>query len=307
MLNALLQSILSGLAVGSAYALVALGFSLTFTTTKTLNFAHGEFVSAGSFVGVSVLFLMLGLSPASLSFGDLVPVYSHQLLALLVTLAVMAVIGMVLYMTGVRPFTRKPGMAWIMSTLGFGVILHSAGLALWGPKPVVVPSPFGNEVINFAGIGIRPQELAMLTVSIAVMIVFDVILNRTLVGKGMRAVAANPGVAKLMGINVNLMMVSAFMISSALAGLAGFLLAPIAQASLYLGLMVGLKGFSAAMVGGLNNARGVVIGGFIIGVLESTISLWQAQWRDICIFAIVILVLAIKPTGLFGKQMHEKV
>jgi branched-chain amino acid transport system permease protein len=304
---ALYQALLSGLAIGSAYALVALGFSVTFTTTKTLNFSHGEFVSAGAFIGMSVLFLALGKPLTSTTFGGVQPGAGAQLLALLAALAVMGSIGWLLFIFGVRPFARRPGMAWVMSTLGFGVILQSIGLAIWGPKPVVVPSPVGDEVLRIAGVGVRPQELLMLVVAVVVMAAFDHVMRRTMVGKAMRAVAQNPAVASLMGINVTQMMVGAFVVSSALAGLSGFMLAPIAQASLFMGLAVGLKGFSAAMIGGLSNARGCVIGGFILGVLESLVNLWSAQWREVTIFALVILLLAFKPNGMFGQKFVEKV
>lgn len=304
---ALLQALLSGAAVGSTYALVALGFSVTFTTTKTLNFSHGEFVSAGSFIGMSVLFLAIGKPITSTSFGGELTGSGAQLFALLAALSVMGVLGWLLYLLGVRPFARKPGMSWVMSTLGFGVILQSIGLAIWGPKPVVVPGPLGDEVVRLWGIGIRPQEILMLVVSVSIMVVFDHVMRKTMVGKAMRAVAQNPSVASLMGINVNAMMIGAFVVSSALAGLSGFMLAPIAQASLFMGLAVGLKGFSAAMVGGLNNARGCVMGGFVLGILESLVNLWSAQWREVAIFALVIVVLAVRPTGLFGTKMVEKV
>lgn len=306
-MEALLQALISGLAVGSAYSLVALGFSVTFTTTKTLNFSHGEFVSAGAFIGMSVLFLAVGKVPTSTSFGGADPGSMAQLEALLASLAVMGLIGWLLFVLGVRPFAKRPGMAWVMSTLGFGVILQSIGLAIWGPKPVVVPSPVGDDVIRLMGIGIRPQEILMLVVSVVIMIAFDHVMRKSMMGKAMRAVAQNQSVASLMGINVNLMMIGAFVISSALAGLSGFMLAPVAQASLFMGLSVGLKGFSAAMVGGLSNARGCVIGGFILGVLESFVNLWSAQWREVAIFGLVILVLAFRPNGLFGTNMVEKV
>ncbi|MDM9561686.1 branched-chain amino acid ABC transporter permease [Bordetella petrii] len=307
MAEALLQAIISGLAVGGAYALVALGFSITFTTTKTLNFSHGEFVSAGAFVGMSALFLMLGIPVTATSFGGALPSATSQLLALAGVLAAMGVLGWLLYIVGVRPFAGRPGMAWVMSTLGFGVVLQSIGLAIWGPKPVVVPSPVGDAVIRYLGVGVRPQELLTLGVAIAVMIVFERVMNHTMVGKAMRAVAANGNVASLMGINTQAMMIGAFVVSSALAGLSGFLLAPIAQASLFMGLAVGLKGFSGAMIGGLGNPRGCVIGGFVLGVFESLVNLWQAQWREVAVFALVILVLAFRPTGLFGRKLVEKV
>ncbi len=305
--TALLQALLSGCAIGSAYALVALGFSITFTTTKTLNFSHGEFVSAGAFVGMSVLFLAVGKPLTSTSFGGADPGSAAQLGALVAALVVMGAIGWLLYLLGVRPFAGRPGMAWVMSTLGFGVILQSIGLAIWGPKPVVVPAPVGDSVIRMFDVGVRPQELLMLGVSVVVMVAFDHVMRRTMIGKAMRAVAHSSNVASLMGINVNAMMIGAFVVSSALAGLSGFLLAPVAQASLFLGLAVGLKGFSAAMVGGLSNPRGCVVGGFLLGILESLVNLWSAQWREVAIFALVILVLAFRPTGLFGSRLAEKV
>jgi branched-chain amino acid transport system permease protein len=307
MSEAILQALISGLAIGGAYALVALGFSITFTTTKTLNFSHGEFVSAGAFIGMSVLFLALGKPLSSTSCGSDVPGGGGQLLALLVTLVVMGALGWLLYKLGVRPFAGRPGMAWVMSTLGFGVILQSVGLAVWGPKPVVVPAPVGDEVMRIAGVGVRPQELLMLAVAVVIMVVFDRVMRTTMLGKAMRAVAFSPSNASLMGINVNLVMVGAFVFSSALAGLSGFLLAPIAQASLFMGLSVGLKGFSGAMIGGLSNPRGCVIGGFVLGILESLVNLWSAQWREVVIFVLVILVLAFRPNGLFGTKLVEKV
>jgi len=307
MAQALLQAIISGLAVGGAYALVALGFSITFTTTRTLNFSHGEFVSAGAFIGLSVLFLVIGAPLTSTTFGDANPGTAGQLMALVAALGIMGLLGWLLYWIGVRPFAGRPGMAWVMSTLGFGVILQSIGLAIWGPKPVVVPAPVGDSVIRLFGIGVRPQELLILGVAVVVMVAFDRVMNRTMVGKAMRAVAADANVASLMGINTNAVMIGAFVISSALAGLSGFLLAPIAQASLFMGLAVGLKGFSGAMIGGLSNPRGCVVGGFALGILESLVNLWQAQWREVAVFVLVILVLAFRPTGLFGRRLAEKV
>ncbi|NUX98864.1 branched-chain amino acid ABC transporter permease [Paraburkholderia youngii] len=307
MMEAIFQALISGLAVGGAYALVALGFSITFTTTKTLNFSHGEFVSSGAFIGMSAMLLLLGKPITATTFGGQVPGATAQLLALVAALVVMGALGWLLYILGVRPFAKQPGMAWVMSTLGFGVVLDSIGLAIWGPKPVVVPSPLGDSVVQIFGIGVRPQELMLLAVAVVVMIVFDFVMRKTMIGKVMRAVAANGNVANLMGINTNAVMIGAFVVSSALAGLSGFLLAPITQASLFMGLAIGLKGFSGAMIGGLSNPRGCVIGGFALGVFESTVNLWQAQWREIAVFAVVILVLSFKPTGLFGSRLVEKV
>jgi branched-chain amino acid transport system permease protein len=306
MTEALLQALISGLALGGAYALVALGFSITFTTTKTLNFSHGDFVSAGSFIGFSAMLLITGV-PVGTALNALALSGSQQLMAVLIAMAVMGLLGVVLYLTAVKPFAGKPGMAWVMSTIGFGIMLQSIGLAVWGPAPVKVPAPLGEAVIRLFGVGVRSQELLLIGVAIGIMAVFDWIMRKTMIGKAMRAVAHDRNIASLMGINVNAVMLGAFFISSALAGLSGYLLAPIASASLYMGLAIALKGFSGAMIGGLTNPRGCVIGGFVLGILESTINLWQAQWREIVLFLIVIVVLSIKPNGLFGKKLVEKV
>jgi branched-chain amino acid transport system permease protein len=306
MLIALIQAIVSGLAVGGAYALIALGFSITFTTTKTLNFAHGDFVSVGSFVGVSVLWLLLG-KPINAPLTGVTLSIWQQCAAAFAAVAVIGILGVLLYLLAVRPFAGKPGMSWVMSTIGFGIILTSLGLALWGPAQIVVPSPVGDEVIRIGGVGIRPQEILMFVVAVVVMVAIDWVMRRTMIGKAMRAVAHNQRVASLMGINVTAVMVGAFFLSSALAGLSGFLIAPIAAASLFVGVGIALKGFSAAIVGGLSNPRGCVLGGFALGVLESLVNLWQAQWREIVVFLLVILVLALRPQGLLGVGMVEKV
>ncbi|WP_050464418.1 branched-chain amino acid ABC transporter permease [Herbaspirillum autotrophicum] len=306
MTEALFQALFSGLALGGAYALVALGFSITFTTTKTLNFSHGDFVSAGSFIGFTAMLLLTGAPLGSVI--DVLAVHgSEQLIAVLLAVAVMGVLGIVLYLSAVRPFAGKPGMAWVMSTIGFGIILQSVGLAIWGPAPVKVPAPLGEDVIRIFGAGVRSQELLLIAVALVIMVVFDWVMRKTMIGKAMRAVAHDRNIASLMGINVNAIMLGAFFISSGLAGLSGYLLAPIASASLFMGLGIALKGFSGAMVGGLTNPRGCVIGGFMMGILESMINLWQAQWREIVLFGLVILVLAFRPNGLFGKKLVEKV
>jgi branched-chain amino acid transport system permease protein len=301
----LLQALISGVAVGAAYALVALGFNITFTTTKSLNFSQGTFVSAGAFMGVTILLWLSG-KPANASLGNATVSAWQQGLAVLAALGVVGLLGIMIYLLAVRPFMGKPGMSWVMSTLGFGVILESAGLAVWGPGTMTMPAPVGDGVVRVFGAGIRAQELLVLGVTLAVTIAFEVVTRRTMVGKAMRAVAHNRQVASLMGINVNAVMIGAFFVSSALAGLGGFLLAPITSISLFMGLMVGLKGFSGAIFGGLSSPRGCMLGGLLLGILESLVSVWQAQSREIVVFLLVILMLAIRPNGLFGVKTVEK-
>ncbi|QDM17182.1 branched-chain amino acid ABC transporter permease [Tardiphaga sp. vice352] len=309
MLATYLQVLMSGLAVGGVYALIALSFSITFTTTKTLNFSQGEFIGFGAFLGVTVLYLLSadhGSSGVAGLAGSASAGLNYPIAALAVG-CVTGVLGIVIFLAAIRPFSGKPGMSWVMSTIGFGVILQSIGLAVWGPAPVKLPSPFGDDVLRIAGAGVRPQEVLVFVTAVVLMVALDVVMRATRIGKAMRAVAHNPAVASLMGINVTAVMIGAFVLSSALAGLGGVLVAPIASASLFMGLGIALKAFSGAIMGGLDNPRGCIFGGFALGLLEQGVALWQAQWREIVIFALIILVLSVWPNGLFGSRSFDKV
>ncbi len=303
---ALLQAVFSGLALGGIYALVALGFSITHTTTKTFNFGQGEFLAVGTLIGVSAVLMLSGkdITEALLVTDVTLVRYGLGLFACIV---VLGVLGVLLYYTAVRPFVGLGGMAWVMSTIGFGIIIQNSALAIWGPTPIVLPSPFGNEVIRIGGAGIVPQEILVLAVSVVTMFCLDLVLRKTRLGKAVRAVAYSRNAATLMGINVTAVMVLAFVVSSSLAGMAGMLIAPITTASVFMGLTIALKAFSAAIVGGLNNPRGCMLGGFLLGLLEALVGLWQAELREISIFLLIILVLVLKPEGLLGQRHVEKV
>lgn len=303
---AILQALFSGLALGSVYALVALGFNITHNTTKTLNFGQGEFLVAGAFVAVSGVLLLSGkgvtgaLQPQDvtlLRYGG----------SMLITVAVLGVLGVLLYYTAVRPFIGLPGLAWVMSTIGFGIIIQNTALAIWGPSPMVLPSPLGDSVLRIGGAGVLPQEVLVLCSSIVVMLVLDTVMRRTRIGKAVRAVAQSQNAATLMGINVSAVIVLAFVVSSSLAGWAGLLIAPITTVSVFMGVTLALKAFSAAIVGGLSNARGCMLGGFLLGIIESMVGLWHAELREISIFLLIIVVLVIKPEGLLGQRISEKV
>lgn len=302
----LVQALLSGLALGGIYALVALGFSITHTTTKTLNFGQGEFLVAGSFVAVATLLLLAGKPVTGvLAAADVTPL--RYGLAVVASLAVLALLGVVLYLSAVRPFFGASGMAWVMSTIGFGIIVQNTALAIWGPASMAMPSPLGDGVLRVGGAGVRAQELLVLGVAAAVMLALDHVLRRTRVGKAVRAVAANPQAAALMGIDVGAIVVLAFVLSSGLAGLAGVLIAPITTASVFMGLAIALKAFSAAIVGGLTSPRGCIAGGFLLGCVEALVGLWRAELREITVFALIIAVLVLRPEGLFGHKPFEKV
>lgn len=302
----ILQAIFSGLALGGIYAIVALGFNITHNTTKTFNFGQGEFLVAGAFVAVTTLLLTAGKGRVdTLLPNEVTP--GLYLAAMAATVVIMGLLGVVLYYAAVRPFVGQGGLAWVMSTIGFGIIIQNTALAIWGPSPLVMPSPLGSDVVRIGGAGVLPQEVLVLAVSIAVMAGLDYVMCRTRIGKAVRAVAHNGNAATLMGINVGAVVVLAFVVSSSLAGLAGMLIAPITTASVFMGLTLALKAFSAAIVGGLDNARGCMLGGFLLGLIEALVGLWHAELREITIFVLIILVLVLKPEGLLGRRYAEKV
>jgi branched-chain amino acid transport system permease protein len=231
----------------------------------------------------------------------------RMIAALVICMAVLGALGVLLYYTAVRPFVGGGGLAWVMSTLGFGIIIQNAALAVWGPAAMVVPSILGSDVIRIGGAGVLPQEILVLVFSICIMLGLDLVMRKTKIGKAVRAVAHSKNAATLMGINVGAVVVLAFVISSGLAGVAGLLIAPITTASVFMGLLIALKAFSAAIVGGLSNARGCMLGGFMLGIMEAMVGLWQAEMREISIFLLIIIVLVVKPEGLLGTRVVEKV
>jgi branched-chain amino acid transport system permease protein len=305
-MTAFLQALASGFALGAIYGLIALGFNITYATTKTFNFGQGAFLVPGSLVGVSLVLLSVGkphwgnLSPAEMTI-------TAYALATLASVVIVGLIGIALYYCAIKPFVGAGGLNWVLSTIGFGIILQNAALAVWGPASIAVPSPLGNDVYRIAGAGIRPQEILIAVVAIAVMVALDIVLRKTRLGKALRAVAFNPQAAAIVGINVEMIVIIAFVISCGLAGLAGILIAPITTASVFIGMGVALKAFSAAILGGLTNPRGCMAGGFILGLIEALVGLWRAEMREIAIFLLIILVLVFRPAGLFGTKSVEKI
>jgi branched-chain amino acid transport system permease protein len=292
--------------MGSVYALVAFGFSITYTTTKTFNFGQGAFLALAGLIGVSaIVFLSQGRltgfpNPADVTWGAF-------LFALFAAMLVLGLLGYLLYATAIKHFVGEAGLSWVMSTIGFGIIMQSLALSLWGPGARMVAAPLGDGVLRIGGVGLRSQELLVLVLAFGILFTLDHALRRTALGRSMRAVAQNRDAAALMGIDVTRIMMLAFAVSTGLAGLSGMLIAPIMSASLFMGVVIALKGFSAAIVGGLSSPRGCMFGGLLIGLAESFTALWSAQWREIVVFVLVIAVLAVMPNGLFGRKLVEKV
>ena len=283
----ILQLVLSGLAVGSVYALVALGFALIFATVRVVNFAQGELVMVGALTGYS----------AHVALGLPLP------LAALLSGAVTVLVALATERLAVHPLRDlRSSIAWVMSTLGVGLMLRSGAAALWGKAPLPFPAPFGSGRVLIGGLAFVPQEALTFLLAIGAMALLETLRRRTIVGKAMRAAAFSLDAARLVGINISSTSLLAFGASAALAALAGILIAPISNASSEMGTLLGIKGFAAAAVGGLGTFQGALAGGLILGLVEVLAAglLWPG-FSDVAAFLLLILILLARPAGLFGQ------
>jgi branched-chain amino acid transport system permease protein len=285
------QALMSGVALGSVYALIAQGFYVTFTTTETVNFAQGEFLMVGALTSFSLMVL------SGMPF----------LVALVAVVVLMSVMGIVTERVAIRPLRQLLSVGWILSTVGVSVILKQFAEIYWGREQKRVPSIFGDTPVFIAGTGVFPQEIFILLASLAAMAAVLLFLKRSVLGKALMAVAFNPTAAGLMGIDVRRMIVLAYVISSILAGLAGVLVAPVIFAHSEMGALLGLKAFAVAIIGGLGNPFGILIAGLALGVAEFIVAGYNASLRDAVTFFILILILAWRPQGLFQRVTAEKV
>ena len=226
------QALISGLSAGSIYALIAQGYYITHITTGALNFGQGEFLMIGALFGLTC-YVTLGLP---------------YVVAVLGAVLLVGLMGAILERTAVRPVMKHAlSLSWVLSTVAVSIILKNAALTLWGPEQIKFPSPFGEQVVQIGSAGIFPQELFVLVVALGTVFAVQLFLRRSVLGKALMAVAHNRNAAAMMGINVRAMIVLAFVLSSALAGLGGILIAPITFAWAYMGTLPGIKAFAAAI------------------------------------------------------------
>ncbi len=286
------QLLVSGLAVGSIYALVAVGYSLTFLPTRIVNFAQGDLVVLGSLVSYSAI-VALGLPlpaaiMAAMAAGGAASVVSERL--------------------AVRRFLQNPELAgWVVSTLGLGLALRYSSVALWGKSPVAFPDPTAGARIELPGTGIYVSELLAIAAGLAIALSLNLILMRTRFGRALRCIALDAQATALMGVPVSRSVVVAFALSGGVTGLAGFLVAPLINVSPEMGALLGLKGFAAAALGGMTNPLGAVAGGFLLGVSEVLFAglLWPG-FHDVFAFLVLIAVLLVRPKGLTAGNVAER-
>lgn len=293
----LLNAIMNGLVYGSIYAIIAQGYYITFITTRTLNFGQGDFVMLGSLIGLTT-FTAVAASGAG--------VWIAFLASLLVVLVLLGFSGWALQQVAIRPLKSWHSIGWILSTVAVAMIVRNVAMLIWGREVLQAPSPFGRSMLNLGIVSIRYHELFVLFGAAFIMLLLYLFLKKSLFGKALEAVAFNRDAASLMGINPRLMASVSFIIAGSLAGLGGILVGPMVHPGAFIGLFLGLKAFAVAIIGGLDNPRGIFIGGLLLGILENLFAMYSTSMKEAASFFLIIVILALLPQGLFGKRVKEK-
>ena len=286
-----LQFFFSGLTVGAVYALVALGFTLIYNASDVINFAQGEFVMLG---GMTMVFLGLAGVPLPIA----------ALIAVIATVAV----GLALHRFAIEPARGAGPVALIMITIGASIFLRGVAQVLFDKRFHSLPQWFGTDPIRVGGAAILPQSLTVLAGAAIIVVLLWVFIDRTLLGKAVIATAANRLAARLVGINTRKIVGLSFAVSAAIGAIAGIFVTPITLTSSEVGTLLALKGFAAAMLGGIGNAVGAVIGGIMLGLLEAFAAGYlSSQYKDAVAFLVILAVLFAMPQGLLGKGKVERV
>jgi branched-chain amino acid transport system permease protein len=286
-----LQFSFSGVTVGAVYALVALGFTLIYNASDVINFAQGEFVMLG---GMATVFLALA--------G--VPLWLAAPLAVIATVAV----GLALYRFAIEPAREASAVTLIMITIGASIFLRGAAQVVFDKRFHSLPAWFGNDPIRLGGAAILPQSLVVLAGAALIVLLLWLFFDRTLTGKAMIATAANRLAARLVGIDPRRIVGLSFAVSAAIGAIAGVLVTPITLTSYDVGTLLALKGFAAAMLGGIGSALGAVVGGLVLGLLEAfSAGYISSNYKDAVAFLVILAVLLAMPRGLFGRRRVERV
>jgi branched-chain amino acid transport system permease protein len=288
----LTSAIISGLGLGSMYGLIALGFHVTYVVSSTVNFAQGSAMMLGAVLGYTF----------AIRLGWPLPI------AALTALALCALFGAVIERTLVRPFADRGSNAWLMATVAGGIVLDNLVLFTFGKEPRGFPSVLASKPVEVLGAGVYPLQLVIPVVGVGIAIVLQLVLSQTRLGKALLAVVQNPDSARLMGINVRLAITVSFMISTALAALAGLLIAPLYSVHSDMGTLFGIKAFAVAILGGITSASGVMLAGLAYGLIEAMVTTYLGSvYTQIIAFTVVILALAFMPNGLMGRAAVNKV
>lgn len=289
-----LSALISGIGLGSMYGLMALGFHVTFVVSGTVNFAQGSS-------------MMLG---AVLTYGFAMVLGWPMALAVLLALLLCALYGLAVEFFAVRPFARRNSDAWLMATVALGIVVDNLAMFTFGKEPRSLPSPLAQAPMTLGdiGLGVYPLQLLIPAIGLVLAAVLHFVARRTRWGTAMLAVVQNRDAARLMGIPIGRVVAAAFALSAVFAAVAGVLIAPLVNVQSDMGTLFGLKAFAVAILGGIGSAWGVMAAGLLFGVAEALItSTLGSGYTQILTFSLVIVALAVRPNGLFGRALVRKV
>ncbi len=297
----LLQQLANGLILGSFYALVALGYTMVYGIIKLLNFAHGDVYMTGAFVGYVALSFMAGALGAG---------WLGILAAMLVSALLVGFLGVGIERVAYRPLRNAPRLSILITALAVSMILSNTMLAFTGGQFTAFSTDLGFGGVDVGHVHVTWTQMILVGSSLVLMLAMQLFVSRTMYGKAMRAIAIDQDACRLMGIDVNRVISLTFFIGSALAAAAG-VMAGVYYGSIFyfMGFLIGLKAFTAAVIGGIGSIPGAMLGGLILGLLEAFGTQIQAigsEWKDVFVFAILILLLVFKPTGLLGRPEVER-
>ena len=301
-MQTLLQNLLNGIAAGSIYALIALGYTMVYGILKLINFAHGDVFMIGSFVGFYAGNFLTKSHPNA-------PAGVNAALTMLLSMIICGLLGFLIERVAYRPLRNQPRIASLITAIGVSLLLEYGGQFVFGPDPKFFPTLMEKKIYNFGGVTATNYQFIVLGLSILLMALLQYIVYGTKFGRAMRAVSFNFETAALMGIPVNRVVSTTFVIGSMLAAVAGILYGlTYSKVEPLMGIMPGLKAFVAAVLGGIGNVPGAVIGGLAIGIIEAFVGGSQfSNYREAIAFVILIVILLFRPSGLFGKYQPEKV
>lgn len=308
-MDILAQQLINGLVLGSMYALVALGYTMVYGVLNLINFAHGDVLMIGAMVGWSLLQLIQYVNPE-------LPGFVALILAIAGAIPVCVIVSVLIERVAYRRLRDAPRLAPLITAIGISILLQTLAMMIWGRNPLPFPQVLPSDPLHVMSALITPTQVLLLLLAAISMVGLSLLVERTRMGRAMRAVAENPRVAALMGVNANRVIVFTFAIGAALAAVAGVMWgANYASAQFAMGFTPGLKAFSAAVLGGIGNIYGAMLGGILLGLIESlgagyigdlTAGVLGSHYQDIFAFIVLILVLTLRPSGIMGERVADR-
>jgi branched-chain amino acid transport system permease protein len=308
-MDTFIQQIINGLVQGGMYALVALGYTMVYGVLNLINFAHGDVLMIGAMTGITILNLVQQVAPG-------LPGVVKILIAILGSIPVCIAVNVAIERIAYRRLRNAPRLAPLITAIGVSILLQTSAMIIWGRNPIGFPGVMPSESFQISGVFISPTQVMLLVLAVLCMLGLVYMVEKTRMGRAMRAVAENPRVAGLMGVDSNLIIVLTFSIGAALAAVAGVMWGAVySSAHFAMGVVPGMKAFSAAVLGGIGNIYGAMVGGVVLGLVESlgagylgdlTNNLFGSQYQDVFAFLALILVLTLKPSGIMGERVADR-